>query len=57
MVMTIKRGADMEQIQSIIAKLVEAKKLKGINAYKYCGEIELKEPSHEIQKRLRSEWN
>ena len=57
MVMTIKRGADMEQIQSIIAKLVEAKKLKGINAYKYCGVIELKEPPHEIQKRLRSEWD
>jgi len=57
MVMTIKRGANKAQIQSLIAKLSEVKKLKGIDAYKYCGIIKLKESPNDIQKRLRSEWD
>ncbi len=55
--MTIKKGADKAQIQKLIDKLSKASNLNGIDAYKYCGIIKLKESPNNIQKRLRNEWD
>lgn len=57
MVMTIKRGTKKDKIESLLKKLLSSKKSKGVDAYKYCGVISLKESPNEIQKRLRSEWD
>lgn len=56
MVMTIKKGSNKAEIERVISKVYQ-KKTKGIDAYKYCGVIKLKEAPNDIQKRLRSEWN
>lgn len=54
--MTIKKGSNKAEIERVISKVYQ-KKTKGIDAYKYCGVIKLKEAPNDIQKRLRSEWN
>ena len=56
MVMTIKKGSDKAEIDRLIEKL-SAKKEEGVDAYKHCGVIKLKETPNEIQKRLRNEWD
>ena len=58
MVMTIKKGSDKRSIESVLKRLrTRKKKVKGIDAYKYCGVITLKEAPVDIQKRMRSEWD
>ena len=58
MVMTLKKGTGKNDIDDILRKLSgENRKSKGIDAYKYCGVIKLKESIKDIQKRLRSEWD
>jgi len=57
MFLVIKKGADKSKIAGSVKMLFELNPTKGIDAYKYCGVIELKETPSEIQKRLRSEWD
>ena len=53
MVTIIKKGASKTAIKQLVQK-VQIK--KGIDAYKYCGVIKLKEHPIVIQKELRNEW-
>jgi len=58
MVMTLKRGMDKSNIESLLKKMTSRKKKsKGVDAYKYCGVIKLKSSPKEIQKTMRSEWD
>ena len=57
MVTTLKKGATKNNIKSILEKLAKESKPKGINAYKYCGKITLKEDALILQKELRNEWS
>lgn len=57
MVMTIKKGTKKADIKRLLERLAETEKPTGIDAYKYCGVIKLKESPNQIQKRLRSEWS
>jgi len=57
MVMTIKKGTAKEVIDALLEKLLANEKSKGVDAYKYCGVISLKESPSTIQKNLRSEWD
>lgn len=57
MTMTIKKGMSKSGIAQIINKLRAERVTKGLDAYKYCGVIKLKESPSDIQKRLRSEWD
>jgi len=56
MIITLKKGATKKRIKSILEKLAKELKLKGINAYEYCGKITFKNDPLEIQKELRNEW-
>jgi len=56
MVMTLKQGATKKRIRIILEDLAKEINLKGVDVYKYCGKISLKEDALEIQKRLRDEW-
>ena len=47
MVMTIKKGSDKAEIDRLIEKL-SAKKEEGVDAYKHCGVIKLKEEEKEL---------
>ncbi|MBI2270477.1 MAG: hypothetical protein HYU69_09005 [Bacteroidetes bacterium] len=53
MVTVIKLNSTKQQIQRFLKKI---KFRRGINAYKYCGVIKLKESPFDIQKRMRDEW-
>jgi len=54
--MTIKKGSKKADIERLIDRLKSKKHSKGINAYKYCGVINLAETPTSIQKKLRGEW-
>jgi hypothetical protein len=49
----IKKGAKKNSINQILKKILS---IKGIDAYKYCGIIKLKQDPLLIQKKLRHEW-
>ena len=57
MVMTIKKGTNKAGIEQLIKKLKAAKKSSGVDAYKFCGVIKLKNTPEQIQNQLRSEWD
>ena len=58
MVMTIKKGSDKKDIDSILKKLSTLKRSsKGFDAEKFCGVIKLDESPIDIQSKLRSEWD
>ncbi len=54
MVTIIKKGASKSSIKQLLQK-IQVK--KGIDAYKYCGVIKLKQHPILIQKILRDEWS
>jgi effector-binding domain-containing protein len=56
MITVIKQGSTEEIIKELLAKLFKKKRSKGIDAYKYCGSLKLKEDALSIQKKLRDEW-
>ena len=53
MVTVLKKGSDKSSITKILSRVLG---IKGLNAYKYCGVIHLKEDALSIQKKLRNEW-
>ena len=56
MVTVLKQGAPKKVIGSILEKLAKGRKPKGIDAYKYCGVIKLKQDALTLQRELRNEW-
>jgi hypothetical protein len=56
MVTVIKRGSTKEEIKAKLERHNKEKKQKGIDLYKYCGSIELKEDPLKLQKLWRNEW-
>ncbi|GEO05966.1 hypothetical protein AAE02nite_36300 [Adhaeribacter aerolatus] len=53
MITIIKKGADNINIQ----KALESVSIrKGVNAFKYCGKVNLEKEPLTIQKNLRNEW-
>ncbi len=58
MVTTIKKGTSKQNIEDILRQLFsKKKKASGIDAYKYCGVIKLKDSPYNIQKKMRREWD
>lgn len=53
MVSIIKLNSTKQQIELFLKKI---KFKKGIDAFKYCGVINLKDSPIEIQKKMRDEW-
>lgn len=56
MVTVLKYGATKQRMQSILKRIMNSNKSKGIDAYKYCGSVKLKKDPVAIQKLLRDEW-
>ena len=56
MVTTLKQGATKKNIKTILKKLKKELKPKGVDVYKYLGEISLQKDALDIQKELRNEW-
>lgn len=57
MVITIKKGASKEEINSLFEKAAkEFKNNKGFDAHKFCGTVKFNADGLIIQKRLRDEW-
>ena len=56
MILILKQGATKKRIRIILDNLAKERKHKGVDVYKYCGKIKLKEEALEIQKGLRNEW-
>ena len=53
MVTVIRKGSSKKTIMEILQKLQIH---KGLDAYKYCGVIKLKDDALAIQKKMRDEW-
>lgn len=53
MVTVIKKGSKVVDLKKQIEKALET---KGVDTYKHCGVIKLKEDPLLIQKRMRNEW-
>jgi len=43
--------------EQLLSQLGAGRSVKGIDAYKYCGVLTLKESPEEIQKKVRGEWD
>ena len=56
MVSVLKSGATRDNMNELLKKLEKRKRLKGVDAKKYCGVLKLKEDALELQKSLRDEW-
>ncbi len=56
MVTIIHKGASKKTIQDLLDQQHKKNPRKGIDAKKYCGQIQLSEDPLLIQKRLRNEW-
>lgn len=57
MVMEIRRGDDKEDIEKLLSQLGADGSVKGLDAHKYCGVLNLEESPEEIQKKVRGEWD
>jgi len=57
MVTILKKGTSRSRIEKILEKLKRKKASEGIDAYKYCGIIELHEDPVEYQRKVRNEWD
>ncbi len=57
MVITLKKGSNRSRISKLLEKIRQTKPLRGIDAYKYCGLINLEEDPIEIQRKMRDEWD
>ncbi len=56
MVVVLKRGATVKQIETLNKRLRGIGLKKKMDAKKFCGTIKLKESPLAIQKKLRNEW-
>lgn len=56
MVVVLKRGATVKQIERLNKRLRGIAIKKRMNAKKFCGTIKLKESPLAIQRKLRDEW-
>ncbi len=56
MVTVLRQGATKKSIRSVLEKLVKEIKPIGVDVYKYCGKISLKNDALKIQRELRNEW-
>jgi hypothetical protein len=54
MVTVIKKGSPRQKILKLLKSL---KITNGLDAYKYCGVIRIKEDALAIQQKLRNEWS
>ena len=54
--MTIKQGATKKSIKKILENITKEIKPKGVDVYKYVGEIRLKMDALNLQRELRNEW-
>ena len=55
--MEIRRGDDKSNIEELLKKLGANNPVKGIDAYKYCGILKLKENPEDLQNKMRSDWD
>lgn len=55
MVITLKKGSNRSRILKLLEKIRQTKPLRGIDAYKYCGLINLEEDPIEIQRKMRDD--
>jgi hypothetical protein len=53
MVTVIKKGSSSQKLLKLLKKLQIS---NGLDAFKYCGIIHIKEDALTIQKKLRNEW-
>ena len=56
MVVVLKRGATIKQIEKLNKRLRSIALKKRMDAKKFCGTIILKESPLAIQQKLRNEW-
>ena len=56
MQLTLKQNSTKKDIQIILDKLRMLPCNKGVNSFKYCGKLNIKEDAIRIQKRLRNEF-
>ena len=56
MVTILKYGSKKEAIKRLLDRLDQQTESVGIDAYKYCGVIDLKIDPMDFQSRLRDEW-
>ena len=56
MVTVLKQGSTKENIRLLLERLNKRRNIRGLDAYKYCGMIDLIEGPLVIQKRMRDEW-
>lgn len=56
MVTILKSGMTKKNIRLLLKRIREVRPHKGIDAFKYCGTINLQADAMTIQKDLRDEW-
>jgi hypothetical protein len=56
MVTVLKYGSKKEAIKRLLDRLNQQTESKGIDAYKYCGVLNLEVDPMDIQLKLRDEW-
>ena len=56
MVTVLKYGSKKETIKRLLDRLNQQVDDKGIDAYKYCGVLDIVEDPLDIQSNLRDEW-
>ena len=56
MVTVLKYGLKKEAIKRLLDRLNQQVDDKGIDAYKYCGVLDIVEDPLEVQSNLRDEW-
>lgn len=56
MVTVLKYGSKKEAIKRLLERLNQQTESKGIDAYKYCGVLNLEADPMDIQLKLRDEW-
>ncbi len=56
MVTVLKYGSKKEAIKRLLERLNQQTDSKGIDAYKYCGVLNIEVDPMDIQSKLRDEW-
>ena len=56
MVYILQKGASKKEIDALNKKISKKQSGKKLDAYKYCGTIQLKDDPLSIQKKIRNEW-
>jgi len=57
MVTILKHGSTKKSIEQLLARLNKRKRIKGVDAYKYCGILTISRDALKIQKEMRNEWD